>query len=124
MTAITKEVLIRLRTSVEAALVPVGKKFGVDIEGGNGTYAGDTGSLKLNFKVAGKNIEAERWKEYAQMYGLNKSWIGKTFTDKGATYTIVGLRSGRSRYVVATTKPDGTPYFWTTSFVSEVMGKK
>jgi hypothetical protein len=101
-TTISKQIIVDLRPLIEAALKLVADKFGIEIKTGKGGYTdGSTGDLKLELKVAGADVEAENWNAFAAIYGLDETWLGKTFTRKGVTLTITGLRSGRSSFNVA-----------------------
>jgi hypothetical protein len=48
-------------------------------------------------------LERIAYEQMCSQYGLKPEWLGKTFTDKGKTYTIVGLNIRSKRFPVRTT---------------------
>jgi hypothetical protein len=50
-----------------------------------------------------EQLEKIAYEQMCQQFELKPEWLGKTFTDRGETYTIVGLNIRSKRFPVVTT---------------------
>ena len=93
-----------LAGEIQFTLMKLGKKYGVEIMTGNGTYTSDTYTLKLNVsrisngKVLSK--EANDFKRYAAMHGLKAADLGRTFSSGGRTFKITGFNTKAHKYPI------------------------
>lgn len=90
-------VLQMIGAEIEKALGEVGKKHGVAIKRGNGTYADDYATLKLDMSVVQEDgtpltKEAADFKRYATIYGFQAEDLGRTFTQNGKKWIIRGWK--------------------------------
>jgi len=72
-----------------------------------GSY--DETTLKLTVKIetvglSGDSKEEADFKRYAKSFGLDPSWLGRSFNHAGAQYTITGLAPNRTKYPVSAMK--------------------
>lgn len=81
------------------------KKVGVVVSTGNATY--DMLDAVMKLKIIdfedGEQADLDKmmWERYAQMYGMEKDWYGKTFKNDGKEYKIVGINPNkRSKPVI------------------------
>jgi hypothetical protein len=115
-----------LRRQIEEVLKssPIGTEYSIEL--GRGIYSPSNLLLKINFieKVGGHAVsQAELdWKRHSRSFDLKTEWLGKTFTDKGVVYTIIGLKPARRKYPVLTSYRDGV-LLWRTPFIQEKMGE-
>jgi hypothetical protein len=96
-------------------------KHGLKVSKRNTTVDSATGSVTWKLTLADINLkdrdgnpttpEAERWKQYANIYNLPADGVGRTFQWGGRTYTIVGLRDGKSRKSVVAERDSKTYVF-------------
>ena len=99
----------RVTEEVNKALAEVGRKLGINIQrSGNATYDNSTFRFKVECSLIGENgevrsREAEDFKRFASIYGLEPEHFGATFkTWDGSEYTITGLNmKARKRPIIA-----------------------
>ncbi len=97
--------------AIDAEIKQVFAKHGFNVTHRKASTDPSTGQLTWNLKLADANMkdkdgnqtnpEAERYKLYAEMYGLPSDGVGRVFQSYGGkTYTIIGLRGGRAQKTV------------------------
>ena len=93
-----------LREEINAALEDVAKKHNISIEAGSASFSPNNGSFKLEIATLGKGgvavtPEVEALKHYKGILGL-KFGFGDTFTSRGDSYKVTGLKPRSSKYPV------------------------
>jgi hypothetical protein len=78
--------------------------------------------MKCEKEITMITIDEVLYKELCEQFGLKREWLGKTFEDKGTTYTIVGLNPRSKRYPVKTTFGNGQNATWNATYVAGRMG--
>ena len=102
-----------LATEIEEAVQSVAKKHGIQIKRGRGVYGGANATLKLEIATMGtggqvQTREAEDFKLYAKLYGMEADDLGKEFTDfDGEVYKITGFKPRSRKYPVLVERCDG-----------------
>lgn len=107
-TVINKTVLKNLRADIDAALIAVGKKHGVQLSAGNARYAldGTNATFKLNIAtvltggVVINKGEVEFRKLATVMYGIPQTALGATIKLGARNMIITGLDSRKPKYPV------------------------
>jgi hypothetical protein len=105
-----------LRADIDAALKAVGEKHGIVLTCGNASFLPTTATLKVECatKAADGQIvtrEAEDFKRYAAMIGMQPSDLGKTFRQNGKTFKIEGYNSkARTMPIIAKDVASGRGY--------------
>lgn len=122
-----REAIRALRDELNAALQGVGEKHGLKIEAGKCTMS--THHCRFHLEVSmvdassGQvhNRESEDYTHYARRFNLNPDWLGKSFTVRGRSYKIIGLkpRAG-TRPVIADS--GGKQYVFPATMVRSAFG--
>ncbi len=86
-----------LRADINEALKAIGKKYGLHLHAGNGTYNSEVFTLKLACTTLGEGgvvetPEAKEFKANATLYGMKPDDLGKTVTIYGRGFEIAGLK--------------------------------
>ncbi len=115
-TKITPALLKALRPEIEHAILTVMDDHGLSAELGNASYSADKATFKLNI-VTGDGSEAKEkeWNMYARMFDLPENLIGKSFKNKGRTFTIVGIAPRSRKFPVLVERDDGREFKFKTS---------
>lgn len=88
-------------------------QYSVEIGTSSTATDGSNVTMKVTFAVTDAATgmamtDAMRsWKVFAQSFGLDQEWLGKTFTFHGAEYKIEGLTPRRPKYPVNCKRADG-----------------
>lgn len=112
---ITKAQLQSVQRALDAALPAIGKRLGLSLSTGRGTY-GAEGTLKIvvnQLDSDGNAIkpEPELWNTMAPSYHLRPGDLNAMFTVNGSVYRIDGLKPSRRKYPInATRVSDGKQY--------------
>ena len=97
----TKPVLKKLRVDMDKALAEVADKYGIEIKGGNWSFAEDTVSMKFEGKVeGGKSAEMIALEMYSEMEVGKKLNCGDEF-DFGLNVgvaKVVGYKTRSPKY--------------------------
>jgi hypothetical protein len=107
---ITRQMLKDLRPEIEDALKGVSEKYGIKMQLGNGHFGGLTGDYKLILTTTGANGETPESRDfalYASRFGMDESWLGKTFKSNGHTYTIKGILPKKRKMPILLDRSDG-----------------
>jgi hypothetical protein len=125
---ISRELLKKLRSDIDAALVQVGKANGVSIKTGNARFDDATATFKLNVASLmsdGTVVDTARrdYQQYAEVYGLKPEWLDQTFsTMSDGTYKIIGLLPNRRKKPVSVANiRTGKKYIMTVDSVVRSM---
>lgn len=112
-----------LRPEIEDALAGVSEKYGIKMKVGNGAYSGLGGHFKLLLSTTGENgetQESQTFKRLASDYGMDKEWLGKTFTSNGDSYTIKGILPKRRKMpILVIRNRDGSHRIMSVSVVRQ-----
>ena len=119
----------RLVQEIENAVQAVAKRNNVKITRGNGRYGGSA-SIKLDIEPLNANgqvdfrqtTEGKNFVRYATSYGLEESWLGKTFKSNGKSFKIIGLNTRASKMPIQAVTSNGTGYKFTPESVVRGMG--
>lgn len=127
--SITPDMLRMLRTDINIALKEVGDKHGVKLEAGSASYSTGTFTLKINgglLKEDGSAVqkEAEDFKRYAKMFGLEPEDLGQKFKSNGKEYTISGLATRKSKYPILAKDAQGKTYKFPMYIVKLGLGRQ
>lgn len=102
---LTRSNLRMIKAEINEALEAVGEKYGLDIKVGGGNFT--AANAKLNCMIATKGEggavntrEAEDFKRMAFRYGLKPEDFGRTFTEGGKVYKIVGCKPKSYQYPI------------------------
>lgn len=107
--------LASLRIEMNAALMEVAKKHGIVIQVKNASYSPD--QTNAHFKVDLSSIsddgvvmskEAQDYKRYAPLCGLDPDLLFQTVTFGGTDYKIIGYLPRSTRFPVLAEKSDGS----------------
>ena len=101
--------LTMIREALEPVLQGIGKQYGITLTVGRGAYGGETGTLKIELATLGENGEAEspaakEFKQYADLFGLKATDLGRRFVSKGNEFEISGLKPRNRKYPIIGTK--------------------
>lgn len=119
-----------IRQELLPFLEKAGKKIGVKITTGNGSFTEDAFTLKVVFNVIrdGKVVlpEESNFRKYASMFGMKPEDLGQEFISHGHTFKIVGLKPDRPKYpVIGERLSDGRKYkFEADRIVQMLKGNK
>lgn len=89
---------------------------------GNATFTESNATFKIEVSLVGKNGEiktkdAEAFKSYARIYGLQEEDFGKTFRNNGHTYKIAGLKTKSGKYPVIAEREDGKKFKFGVEYI-------
>ena len=99
---IDRKLLQEIREPIIEALKPVAEKYGISIDTGRGQYAGEYGTLKLEFATISESgevvtKEASAYREYAGKWGdlseFDPDWLNKEFDYAGSMMKLTGFRT-------------------------------
>lgn len=118
-----------LMREFEAFVKPFAEKHNLQIKTeGGGRYTSDGKSLtfKLQMNVIGadgevQSKEAKDFLALCEMYGLKKEHLGKSFTNKGETITIIGLMRRRPKYPIQCKKSDGSTILYPADSIVRLL---
>lgn len=118
------------RYELKKALKGVEEEFGVEIKPGKIKYSSN--SFEMQLEVSNPGSEEENYNSYVARWGNDfddayyKYLIGKfgaTFTYKGNTYKINGVRQSRSKYDISTIETStGKGVLWQGRDVAIILG--
>jgi hypothetical protein len=100
-----------LRNAIVEALEGVAKEHGLTVRVGGGTYSEYTFNPKVEFSCTTEAGAPAGFAYDAELLGLPRDAWGKTFTQRGETYTIVGINLRARKYPVLAKGNCGTYKF-------------
>ena len=134
---IDRQLLRALRADMDRAFADLGKKHGLLIKTGRGTFTETTATLKVEIADSGAvtsgNITSPKdlkyraaWPRFADSLNMQVEWLDRTFTGyDGETYTIIGIAPSRPKYPVATKRDrDGVTVFHNNRGVINIMASQ
>jgi hypothetical protein len=113
---IDRTTLQQLRPLLQAHLKAFGDKHGLNFHQiGRISFLADSFSFKLSANVATPGLpteskEAKDFKRFCGRFGLQPTDLNKTFTSRGTTYKIVGLKPNSYKFPVIGENDRGTRY--------------
>lgn len=128
---IDKSLMKKLRAEIDSALESVGRKNGVRLRVGNGSYLGCNGRFKLEISAFGESgelitPEAQAFLDRCQLYGLKESDLFSEFklSGVGATYKLLGIRPrARKQIMLLENSENGRKYKVDADLVRDSMQK-
>lgn len=113
---------LNIRSKKFPVMTKEGSSFNADYV--RGLMTGDPELFKrLGKEKHEKKLKQARqdYKGYCDLYGLNKSWLDKTFVERGTTYRTDGIRLGARRFNVLCRKENNDATFFTAEYVTKLM---
>lgn len=120
-----------LRTEIDNALKSIADKYNIQIKAGNASYSssGETATFKLelatkkNGNIANKKDEIQRktFEVYAEMIGLNKEDLDKSFSNEGKVYKIIGMNARSQKSPIIIERSDKKLYSMSTEAVIKLL---
>jgi len=119
----------QLRQKMTAALKTVEADLGIQIKVGNMSFSGPN----VNVKVEASEVSADgtvetpertRFKEYCELYGFTIDQLDATFTDKGQTWKVVGIKSRAQKFPIVIESPDGRRMKAAVKYVKAMLAWK
>jgi hypothetical protein len=101
------------RKETEQAMQQIAEKYGVNIHCGKIKYSDIKFDLTITAskkEVNGKSVEQIEFEKVATLYGFVPNDFGKSFTWKGNTYRIVGIKTRASKMPIICECTDGKRY--------------
>lgn len=94
----------RNKPALSKELAAVFAKHGITFQSMGGSFGHADATIKIKVIKAGTDPAADRFKQYADLFGMDPNWLGKQFRASGQVYTITGLndRSRSSKRVCVT----------------------
>jgi len=117
-----------IRQAVDVVIKAEMAKLGLDAKSGRMTYSDGSCTLKVeivtrNADGSANSKQAEDFKAYASMYGLEPEDLGKEFTHRGVVYKIVGLKTrGRKFPIQVERVHDGKTFKFPDHTVAKELG--
>ena len=129
-TVITKDLIRNLRVEINAALVPIGQKFGVKLDAGNASFTADNINFKLLALAIGEGGEVVTPEKtdlarYGPMDGIPAEYLaGRDFLVNGERVVLVGYRvkAREKPYIVqAVDRPDKPRWILRTEALLRIL---
>lgn len=110
-----------ISAAVSADLASTLAKYGLKMGKMSARVDEFCGTVRYTIEAADVNLkdasgekttpEAERYKQFgALLHGLEPEWLGRKLKMGGRTYTVDGMREGRSEKCVTITRDDGKTF--------------
>ena len=120
ITTLDKVTLRIIREKMDAALASL-EEIGIHAKATNISYQDQNATVKVEISVMGENgevvsKEALDYERYREMYELPE--LGTTFTNRGTTYTITGLKPRSTKYPVLAMRADGKTFKFTRAIAA------
>lgn len=117
-----------VRKELDLALAELGKKLGLSIKSGRGSFTPTDLTIKVECAVIGDggevmNKEATEFKQYAKSYGLEPTDLGKKFPFRHDEYTIVGLKGRSYKFPILAKRSDGKIFKFPSKDVLRYLGR-
>ncbi len=95
----TKPLIRQIGSEIEAAVQEIAKKHNIGIAYGGAKLSDINCTLRLKMRAKGEAADKANG-SYAELLGLPKDIVGKTFKYRTSTYTIKGLDIQKIKYPV------------------------
>ena len=113
-----------IRLLLEDTLDEYFKMEGISVEVGNASYGQSECTFKVIFVDGEGTSKAESdWEQYAELYGLKKSWLGKSFKLSGKPFTITGFKPKARKNQVLIRNEKGKGYVCSADMVVNAFKK-
>ena len=118
-----------IRDQINAALAPVAKDLGIQLEVGNVVLGGSNATFRveaavLNDAGVAQTQEVRSFELYGEMYGLEKEDFGGTFTHRGDTFELCGLNMKAPKYPIQAKRlRDGRVYRFVAPLKEKICRK-
>ena len=116
---------LNIRSKKFPVLTKEGVRFNADYL--RGLMTGDSKLFERIQKEKHDEKLRQARKDYKQnciLYGLDKSWLDKTFVDRGTTYRIDGVRLGARRFNILCRKENNDVTFFQSEYVVKLMNEQ
>ena len=129
LTSFNKSNLADVRSAINTSLNDVADHFGITLEIGNISFEGNRFTTKITANTVSEDgvvqtREREDFTRYAQsLCDLNPDWLDDSFTHRGLTYKITGLKTKASKNKIMLECSDGTKRVAPATFVKRMMEK-
>jgi len=121
---IDKAMLQNFRQDFAEAVKDLESKYGLVIELGNIKYSATSFEAKMSCKEGESkdDVNAQEFKKYCHMYGLNEDDYDRRFTFKGEDYVIIGIRPSKRTYpIICQQVSTGQSYSFTPDTVKRYL---
>ena len=126
ITTLDKQTVLKLQTEMLEAMKLVAERHGLTVTNKGGTFT--TASTLMKFEVATRSEtgevnsrERQTFKAFASMYGLQVTDLDRPFQSNGHTFTVVGMKPGRSAYPILGKRSDGKMFKFTPEKVKMLL---
>ena len=128
ITKLDKVTVKHIRKRLAAVVQPLAEELGVAIDAGNCTFGANNCRFQLNVALldsAGKAIteEADCFRNNATLFGFEPDDLGGTFTFRGQSYTLCGLKPKSHKYPVLARSGNGKTYKFPYRDVLSALGR-
>ena len=129
ITSFKKSNIDDIRSAINTSLNDVADHFGIALEIGNISFRGNRFTAKLKANIVSEDgvvqtREREDFTIYAQtLYDLDPDWLDGSFTHRGLTHKITGLKTKASKNQIMLECSDGTKRVAPATFVKGRMEK-
>ncbi len=127
ITEITRTNIKTLGDEIEVALQSIAAKHGVRIEVKGGNFGSKNALLRVEIATIGQNgvaltKEAKAFLDYAELNGLQKTDLGRTFKNHdGFEYLIIGYNPRKKNGILATQVHTNKNYAFPLSVVRNFL---
>ncbi|PLX96343.1 MAG: hypothetical protein C0621_02095 [Desulfuromonas sp.] len=113
---LTDELCEQIRADVAELVAPLAEKYGLSLDFVKEVCAASADSVAINLRYSlperpdsVASLKEERdYKAYAEGFGLDATWFGKSFQRGNFTFTVRGLRLGAPKKCVVLERSDGS----------------
>ena len=130
ITSFEKSNLADIRSAINTSLNDVADHFGITLEIGNISFEGNRFTTKITANIVSEDgvvqtREREDFTRYAQsLCDLNPDWLDDSFTHRGLTYKITGLKTKASKNKIMLECSDGCGYVAPAFMVMRMMERE
>lgn len=118
------KVLNKQLPAMKAELAAVLKKYGLEMTKLTGSVGADDATIRITFMDQGGDKYAKFAKaftSYAEIYGLKREWLNKTFKAPQGVFEIIGFDTKKRKKPVMLKLANGTIYYATEAQVAGAM---
>jgi len=131
ITRFDKTICKEVSKTADSALQQLSQAYGLNITYKGGSFSLNNFTMKFEASVVGEggvvlSKEATNFKSYCQMYNLEPTDLGQTFTsDDGTKYKVTGITSRGGKYpILAENLSNGKIYKLPERMVQRGLGRK
>jgi len=105
-------------------LKEIENELGIKFESQGCSFGDIEATFKIKGIIAGTDPGKDKFEKYCNLYGLEKSDFGKTFSERGKEYKITGILTSSRKYPIEVVRlSDGQKMKYTVSGVKTALGK-